>query len=222
LYGLALQVSPLPARATRWPLRPDGWRAGLLYAEDREREEGDCNAGCDDKESIRDVAHGIPRRPKRSILVPPRRGNGPDRPLVGGVGRRSGPNALGWGHKSRFIPIGLNGTAVHISFDIERDSLKTQRCRNERCRAKLYARNRSVASDRGGMSNPGSLLRRRIQKGTREPWNLLRLAEARGALVEHSGSALALAIRPMLRLRPHSPHRRPRRGAPPSKRARHF
>jgi hypothetical protein len=67
---------------------------------------------------------------------------------------------------------------------------------NERCRAQPNAKNRSITSDRGGMSNSGPLLRRGIQKGTREPWNLLRLAEARGALVEHSGSALALAIRP--------------------------
>jgi hypothetical protein len=35
-----------------------------LYAENREREKSDCNAGCDNEESITDVPHGIPRRPK--------------------------------------------------------------------------------------------------------------------------------------------------------------
>jgi hypothetical protein len=54
------------ARATRCcPIF--GWRTGSLYAEDREREKGNCNACCDNEESIRDVAHVIPRRQKEDV-----------------------------------------------------------------------------------------------------------------------------------------------------------
>jgi hypothetical protein len=47
------------------------------------------------------------------------------------------------------------------------------------------------------MSNPGTLLRGGIQKGTREPRHLLRVAEARGALAEHSGGEKASALTPV-------------------------
>jgi hypothetical protein len=48
-----------------------GWTTGSLCAEDREREKGDCNAGCDNEESIRYVAHGIPRRQKEDMTTIP-------------------------------------------------------------------------------------------------------------------------------------------------------
>ena len=41
------------------------------------------------------------------------------------------------------------------------------------------------------MSNPSPLLCGRVQKGTRKPGHLRRVAEARGALAEHSGSTVA-------------------------------
>ena len=40
------------------------------------------------------------------------------------------------------------------------------------------------------MSNPSPLLCGRVQKGARKPGHLRRVAEARGALAEHSGWAL--------------------------------